>query len=142
MKNDKGCLCCLPSDIAPILVGLANVALLILSLIDFNPYLIAVPVVSLIPVVWTFCDRESACARIVLLLVYIVEAVLFWMFIWMIVALSSSEACYHKVPSCAEAWRNFYIFTGCYVFGQLFMLSALYKYYASAREGSDVYQKL
>ena len=57
MKNDRGCLCCLPSDIAAVLVGLANVALILLGIIVRNPYFIAVPLVALIPVVWTFCDR-------------------------------------------------------------------------------------
>ena len=59
MKNDRGCLCCLPSDIAAVLAGLANVALIIylgIECDDCYEYF-AVPVVSLLPVVWTFCDR-------------------------------------------------------------------------------------
>ena len=74
MKNDYGFLCCLPSDIAPILVGIGNTVLLIVAIDYLNPWLIAVSVTSLIPILWTFCDREAACVRLLILLVYIAEA--------------------------------------------------------------------
>ena len=74
MKNDQGFLLCLPSEIAVILVGIGNAVLLIAAIIMLNVELIVVAVITLIPIVWTFFDRETAWVRLIVVLVYIAEA--------------------------------------------------------------------
>ena len=90
MENDKGCLCCLPSGLAPIIIVLTNFVLF--EYLDFflPSWFNAIVFVSLLTVICTLSNEESALARLLLLLVYIMEAVLFWVVIWMAVVLGSS----------------------------------------------------
>ena len=103
MKNDKGCLCCLPSEIAPILFGIFNVSMLVLWGIA-GVWLFALPaVIGLVPVVWAFFDRKSACARLVLLIVFVAESVFTLFYAWVIVGIANSESCYHHTEQCEQS---------------------------------------
>ena len=84
MKNDRGFLCCLPSTIAPILVGLTNIPFLIIF-IALSPLMAIAPIIVLTCVVWTFCKRESSTARLVLLVAYLIEVIAVWVYyVWTI----------------------------------------------------------
>ena len=112
MKNDRGFLCCLPSTIAPILVGLANVPFVILFL-ALSPFLSIVPVIVLLCVLWTFCKRESSTARLALLIVYSIEAIVVWVFYAFVITSINSQTCSEN-GTCRDTEKMFWVFTGIY----------------------------
>ena len=91
MSNDKGCLCCLPSELAPILFGLFNFANIVLWVIDWNPIFALIGLAGFLVVLMCFVWRTSACARLILLLAYLAESIAVLYFAWMITALANSE---------------------------------------------------
>ena len=76
MKNDKGCLWCLPSVIAPIAFGISNMVILIVTiLMDASWPFILIPIIGSLPFFYTFYTLDSTKnSRLVLLIVYIIES--------------------------------------------------------------------
>ena len=140
MKNDRGFLCCLPSTIAPILVGLANIPFVIIFL-ALSPIMAIAPITVLLCIVWSFCKRESSTARLVLLIAYSIEAFAIWAFYaWAITSINSSN-CEHNV-TCRDNAKLFWGFTGVYGLVQFFLFYALLRYYKVTQEDAEVYQRL
>ena len=100
MRNDKGCCCCLPSEMAPILFGLFNSIMIFLWLFAEVPLYALFSFVGLLPVIWTFCDRSSKCARFILLITYIAESVGIGIYGWFFVILILDENCSRDASVC------------------------------------------
>ena len=89
--NDKGCLYCLPSIVAPILYGLFNLVNVIYWLFADQPVFYLIAGIFLVPLLPCLIWRTSACARGLAMLAFVIESALLLFFIYAMNEAGNSE---------------------------------------------------